>query len=383
MQEDPDGQMILRVQRLIQLFSRALEDNFSIDIALELECLLVLSKNEEQVQDVWKLMYAYGYEFNRGHLIWKAWQDSLKKSDTAKKFEDLLRTFMTQLPIPLRYTEEIYREFFAYIAPYQHILRNFNKNEIDQIHNTTQQTVKKILVFEDALRGSQNDQQFEIYNEYINFCKDYTWGDDIIKAKVILILHERMVASCSQQGMTWQLYFAYFINQRDNWSLMRGDNASPIFNQTFIDIIMRAMRHDCPEETVALILMYAMKLSDLPPYEAWEAIKETMDLAWEIDFYNAVHINAVCGMGFTCLYRIAMATGDENQVFNLRETFFSACKKYFQKYSPSDDAENPFLVLWKGYESRELMMRVSRGREMWDMWEMYSSPSGDDSEDEQ
>lgn len=384
MQGNPDGQMAMRVQRLIQIFNRALEDNFSMDIALELQCMLEFSKSEDQVQDVFNLMCAYGYEFNRGHLIWKAWEDRLKSHpDMIEKFEKLLSNFMMQLPIPLRHTEDTYREFFAYIAPYQHMLLNFDKIKIDQIHNATQQTMREIQVFEDELRRTENDHLFDIYNQYIDFCKEYTWGDDITKAKVILILHERMLASCSNQEMSWQLYFAYFFNQRDNFSLMRGDNASPIFNKTFLDIILRAMRHNCPEKTIALILMYAMKLSDSPPHQAWEAIKETMDLAWEIDFHDATHVNAVCGMGFTCLYRIAMTTEDENHVFNLRETFFSACKKYVDKYSLNDDSENPLLALWKGYESRDLMMRVSRGRDLWDMWETYTSPSGDDSEGEQ
>lgn len=375
---------VVCVNRMIELFKLAFQDHYSIDFACLLASLASYSNlfNDEQAREIWRIILpAFGYEFSKGQLIWKAWRDDTcrRQPETGEKYVEIAEKIMQELRIPLANMQDTYQEILAFFVSHSRMYPNFDRNETDEVFIATLQKVEAVLPYENQLNlqisEMSHQERFEMFINYI------TNSVNVLSDKGLQVLHERMVESCRRNVFAWELYLQQIYNRAEIWT-PNEHPSSLVFHQTLDDIITRAMRNNQTPPILTEILLMKMNLmeSELPRVEAKEQIRELFQNTWEVGFCSQQHIVTISLAYCSYLLRITNFDND-GEVHYLRGIFQCSWKRCCVRYGRSADGEQLILSHWENVE-RSKLNTPDRRREFLEMITSCESQQGELLEDD-
>lgn len=335
------------VNWLIQLFKRAFEDYYCIDIALLLAYWTSNTNrfNDKQAEAVWSMILpAFGYEFSKGQLIWEAWRDDVVKRqpETEEKYNEIFEKIMQELRIPLANMQDKYEESLNFIDAHYRMFPNFDRNETDEVFFTSLQTMQEVIPFEEKLSQlMEHQEQYETYENYITNCFNS------LSDKGIQVLHERMVESCHQNVHSWETYLKYISERPEFWT-PNVPETSLVFHQTIEDIITRAMRHNQTPPILTEILLMKMNLieTNFPLAEAKKRFHKIVEEVCTVGFGSKLHMVTICKAYCTFLARKTIFNYEDEATY-FREMSNSLWKMLCNRYCGSNYDENRMLRFWE------------------------------------
>jgi RNA recognition motif-containing protein len=228
------------IKKIQKMFQRALDDYYSIDIALEYSNLAEKCSDDVAVE-VWNdLLPAYGYDFTKGRLIWAAWRKDFmrREKDSPEKFKRIIKKYKEELLLPLDGMEITYKEFQEFIKT-NNLAEQVNLSSVDDEVKSTKKILIKVAPFEKflaKLEDKSHHERVETFKRYIETCAEE------LEEEYVQILHERMITACCLNESVWMIYLNYIKNRPKDWEPLES-NKSKIFKQTELEIINRALRN--------------------------------------------------------------------------------------------------------------------------------------------
>lgn len=344
---------------MISLFKRALADYYSIDVALELAALAKVC-DDEQAKELWSvLLPAYGYEFNKGRLIWAAWRvDFMKREpDTPEKYKKVVKNFKQELLLPLSHMQTTYKEFREFLDTHSDKLPNFDRSSTEMEFKETRQILQKVLPFEMKLNRLESKSHQERVDTFLSYIANLA---DDLEEEGIQVLYERMITACCLNESVWKEYLSYATHRstKKTWSPV-DSNTSHIFRQTELDIINRGLKN-CTWS--AILYVEKMRIFEIKK-ESREDIQKILEEACLVKYSSAEPITKIWIEYLSYLVRITDYS-EEKQVEILRSNFDLAWKNLGYQYGSEADAECEILRFWGCVEYTK-MKDVNQGRQLW------------------
>lgn len=345
------------INKLQTLFQRALNDYYSIDVALEYACLAARC-NDLKAKEIWdELLPAYGYEFTKGRLMWAAWRDDYmrREPDSPEKFKRIVKRFKEELLLPLSQMQLTYTEFREFVEKYETELPNFDRSSIEVEFKDTKKIHQKVLPFEQNLSNLEtksHQDRVKIFKSYINDC-----ADDL-EEEYVQVLYERMVTSCCLNETVWKEYLSYIQNRSKDWKPV-DSNKSTIFRQNDIDIVNRGLRN-CNWSADLYIEKMRIFESHKEPRQEIQKILET---ACAIEYNNADPIVRVWLEYLSYLVRITNFSDDKEKEV-LRKNFNLAWNTLGWKFGNLADCDCEILKFWGRIEYSKLE-DCNQGKQLW------------------
>lgn len=345
------------IDKLRALFKRALNDYYSIDIALEY-AILASRCNDSKAKEIWEeLLPAYGYEFTKGRLVWAAWRDDFmrREPDSPEKFKKIVKRFKEELILPLSQMQLTYTEFRDFVELYGSQLPNFDRESIEVEVKSTKKIYQKVLPFEqklDKLESKSHTERVDLFKSCIDEC-----ADDL-EEEYVQILYERMITACCLNESVWKEYLSYIKNRSKDWSPVES-NKSTIFRQNEIDIVNRGLRNCNWSADLYIEKMRIFEANNEPRQE----IQKILEQACAIQYNNAEPIVKVWLEYLSYLVRITSFT-DEKEKEVLRSNFNLAWNSLGWQYGNLADCDCEILKFWGRVEYAKLD-DVNQGKQLW------------------
>lgn len=355
--EESVAQSDAEIEKLQTLFQRALNDYFSVEIAMEYACLAARC-NEAKAKEIWEeLLPAYGYEFTMGRLIWAAWRDDfkLRGPDSPDKCKKIVKRFKEELLLPLSQIQKTYTEFREFLDASSSQLPNFDRGSIEAEFKDTKKIFQKVLPFEQKLaklEAKGHQERVEIFKSYINEC-----ADDL-EEEYVQILYERMVTACCLNETIWREYLSYIQNRSKDWSPVES-NKSRIFRQTEMDIVNRGLRNCNWSADLYVEKMRILEAEKEPRQE----IQKVLEQACTIQYNNAEPIVKVWLEYLSYLVRVTNFE-DEKETEILRNNFNLGWNTLGRQYGDLADCDCEILKFWGRIEYTKLK-DSSQGKQLW------------------
>ena len=345
------------IEKLQTLFQRALNDYYSIDVALEYACLASRC-SDLKAQQIWdELLPAYGYEFTKGRLVWAAWRDDYmrREPDSPEKFKRILKRFKEELLLPLSQMQLTYTEFREFVEKHEKEIPNFDRSSIETEFKDTKKILQKVLPFEQKLvklESKSHQERVEIFKNYINEC-----ADDL-EEEYVQVLYERMITACCLNENVWKEYLSYIQNRSKDWSPV-DSNKSSIFRQTEIDIVNRGLRN-C--NWSADLYIEKMRIFESNK-ESRQEIQKILEIACAIQYNNAEPIVKVWLEYLSYLVRVTNFSDDKEKEI-LRSNFNLAWNTLGWQYGNLADCDCEILKFWGRVEYTKLE-DGNQGKQLW------------------
>lgn len=345
------------IDTLRALFKRALNDYYSIDIALEY-AILASRCNDSKAKVIWEeLLPAYGYEFTKGRLVWAAWRDDFmrREPDSPEKFKKIVKRFKEELILPLSQMQLTYTEFRDFVELYGSHLPNFDRESIEVEVKSTKKIYQKVLPFEqklDKLESKSHKERVDLFKSCIDEC-----ADDL-EEEYVQILYERMITACCLNESVWKEYLSYIKSRSKDWSPVES-NKSPIFRQSEIDIVNRGLRNCNWSADLYIEKMRIYEANNEPRKE----IQEILEQACAIQYNNAEPIVKVWLEYLSYLVRITSFTDDKEKEV-LRNNFNLAWNTLGRQYGILADCDCEILKFWGRVEYAKLD-DANQGKQLW------------------
>lgn len=347
------------LQKLIKIFKKALEDYFSIDVALEMASLAKLC-DDEDAKEIWEtLIPAYGYEFTKGRLMWAAWRADFirREPESPEKYKKIAKKFKEELLLPLSHMQTSYQEFREFLDTHNDKLPNFDRTSTEVEFKTTKQILQKVLPFESKLaklESKMHHERVDTFLKYIAQC-----ADDL-EEEYIQILYERMITACCLNETVWKEYLNYITHRstRTTWSPAES-NTSHIFLQTDLDIINRGLKN-CTWS--AALCVEKMRIYESKKSSRAE-IQKILEDAIAIKYNSAEPIVKIWIEYLSYLVRVTDFS-DEKHVEILRKNFDSSWENLGRLYGSAADTECEILRFWGTVEYTKLK-DANQGRQLW------------------
>lgn len=346
------------MDELIKLFKTALNDYYSIDLALEY-LNLIPRCSKKQVEDIWDdLMPAYGYEYSKGRLIWKAWRENYMKQelDIQEKARKVIKKFQEELLLPLNEMQQTYVEFRTFLDEYgSQLAKPFDREAFEVEVKNTKKIFQKVVPFEKKLSeldGKAHQERVDVFKNYINEC-----ADDL-EEEYVQILHERMATSCCLNESVWKLYISYIQNRSSDWSPLES-NRSKIFFQKDIDIVNRGLRNCNWSADLYVQKMYILERRKEPR----ETIQTVLETATQIQYNNPEPLVKVWIEYLTYLTRMTNFN-EEKEVEILRNNFNLCWNSLGWQYGSLADCDCEILKFWGRVEYSKTK-DINQGKQLW------------------
>uniref|UniRef100_A0A2M4AE49 Putative rna-binding protein sart3 rrm superfamily n=1 Tax=Anopheles triannulatus TaxID=58253 RepID=A0A2M4AE49_9DIPT len=228
-----------QVENVEKLFIRALTDYYSVDVATEFARLAMNTSNKEIAERIWKVLIpTYGLHTVKGRSIFEAYREDVltKNGDSAESFNRVARIYEQELKVPLRGMEDSCIEYKLLCEKYKSVLTDLDEEKFERRYKQAKAALQRMIPHEDALAalGSHEHQQrAELYRKYIADCRSELDDDEV------QILYERSVTECCLDATVWVDYLRYLHNCPPDVD----ENVSPVFRQTELDLVNRALRN--------------------------------------------------------------------------------------------------------------------------------------------
>lgn len=347
------------INNLIKLFRKALDDYYSIDVAL-LYSEVVQRCNAAQAKDIWgDLLPAYGYEFTKGRLIWQAWRNDFMKReiDEEEKVRKVIKRFKEELLLPLKDMQLTYVEFRSFLDKYGDKLQKpFDREAFEVEVKNTKKILQKVNPFEKKLSELETKahlERVEVFKNYIEDCAEE------LEEEFVQILYERMITSCCLNESVWKLYIKFLQNRPTDWSPLES-NKSKIFIQTDFDIVNRGLRNCNWSADLYIEKMHILELNKEPK----EKIQVILEEASQIQFNSPEPLVKVWIEYLSCLARITNFK-EEKEVETLRNNFNLGWNSLGWSYGSLADPDCEIIKFWGRLEYTK-MKDFSQGKQLWD-----------------
>ncbi|EAU77058.3 AGAP002959-PA [Anopheles gambiae str. PEST] len=228
------------VEKVEKLFQRALSDYYSAEVALEFAALAMKTDSKTIAERIWKtLIPTYGLHTMKGRSIFEAYrEDTLTKDgDSPASFNRLARIYEQELKIPLRNMEDSYIEYKLLCEKYKDVLTDLDAEKFERRYKQAKEALQRMLPHETALAALEahcHQERADLYRKYIADCQTLLDDDEV------QILYERMVTECCLDGAVWHEYVRYLHRCPPD---AEDNTASPVFRQTELDLVNRALRN--------------------------------------------------------------------------------------------------------------------------------------------
>uniref|UniRef100_A0A182T4X0 RRM domain-containing protein n=1 Tax=Anopheles maculatus TaxID=74869 RepID=A0A182T4X0_9DIPT len=229
-----------QVEQVEKLFQRALNDYYSAEVALEFAELAMKTSSKEVAERIWKtLIPTYGLHAVKGRSIFEAYrEDTLTKNgDSPASFNRLARIYEQELKIPLRNMEDSYIEYKLLCEKYKDVITDLDEEKFERRYKQAKEALQRMLPHETALAALEphcHQERADLYRKYIADCQSVLDDDEV------QILYERMVTECCLDGTVWHDYVRYLHRCPPD---PEENPVSPVFRQTEIDLVNRALRN--------------------------------------------------------------------------------------------------------------------------------------------
>lgn len=343
---------------LSSLFKRALDDYYSVDVALEY-VNIVGRCNDSMAKEIWNcILPAYGYEFTKGRMIWASWRaDFLKREpDSPDKIRKIVKKYKEELLLPLSNMQITYKEFREYLEKNEDQLpKKFDYETFELEVKNTKKILNKVLPFEQKLaklEEKSHQERVEIYKNYINEC-----ADDL-EEEYVQILHERMITACCLNESVWKLYINYIRDRSSEWTPLES-NKSNIFLRTTLDVINRGLRNCSWSADLYIEKMRIFETNQ----ESRESIQKVLEDATSLQFNSPGPIVKVWIEYLSYLTRITNFK-EEKEVEVLRKNFNLAWNNLGWQYGNLADCDCEILRFWGRVEYSKIN-DANQGKQFW------------------
>lgn len=342
-----------------------------MDIAKEYTNLAIRSKNSKEIWE--EILPAYGYDYYQGGLIFEAWREDYKSKepDSAEKFKKIVKKYKEELLLPLENTKKTYVEFRTFVDDHKEL--GIDLTAIESEYKQTRKILDKVAEFEKnilKLDPKYHQERVELYQKYVSaylilkICFNIKFfryiekcGDDLDEEN-IQILYERMVASCCLSTTAWKDYLNYLQTRSKDWE-PTSTNKSPIFQQTALVLIDRALRNCSWSDD-----MYIEKMRIFEKQKkAFTEIQDVLEAACLVSYKTAVPIVNIWLEYLSILSR-ATNYNDENSAELLRKNFNLAWNSLGKQWGDLADANCEILQFW-GKLEYGLLKDPSKGKQLW------------------
>lgn len=345
-------------KNLSGLYRTALNDYYSIELAIDYAGLAASCSNE-LATEIWSdLLPAYGYEFTKGRLIWAAWREDFVRREKGdldeEKFKKIVKRYKEELLLPLNDMKVTYAEFREFLE--KHSSFNVDRATIEEEVKNTRKIHQKVQSYEQKLKKIDDKahreriQAFKIYIESL--------AEDL-EEEYVQILYERMITSCCLNESAWMDYIHYIQNRPKDWAPLES-NKSMIFRQTELDIINRALRNCSWSADLYVEKMRVLEVEQKPR----EEVQHTLEKACTIQYKSAEPLVKIWIEYLSYLIRNTNFE-DEKQKEILRSNFELAWNTLGWTFGSLADCDCEILKLW-GIIEYSKFNDQNQGKELWD-----------------
>lgn len=345
------------IAKLVRLFQRALNDYYSIDVALEF-AVLAARCNDSTSKEIWdELIPAYGYEFTKGRLVWAAWRDDFmrREPESPEKYRKIVKRFKEELLLPLSQLQLTYTEFRDFVDKFSSELPNFDRNSIESEFKDTKKILQLILPFEQKLAKLEvksHQERVDIFKHYVNDCAEE------LEEEFVQVLYERMITACCLDESVWKEYLGYIQNRSKEWAPVES-NKSKLFRQNELDIVDRGLRNCSWSADLYIEKMRILEMKKEPRQQ----IQKILEQACAIQYNNADPIVNVWLEYLSYLVRITNFS-DEKEKEVLRNNFDLAWNTLGWQYGALADCDCEILKFWGRIEYTKLD-DSNQGKQLW------------------
>lgn len=346
------------LDHVVTIFNRALNDYFSIDIALEY-AQFAKRCSVEKAKEIWDvLLPAYGYEFTKGRLIWQAWREHFSENepDSPEKVRKIVKKFKEELLLPLSDMQVTYTSFRDYLEKYgSQLERKFDREAFEVEVKDTKKILQKVLPFEKKLANldeKAHRERVEVFKQYIAECAEE------LEEEFVQILYERMITACCLNERVWILYIHFLQNRSSEWKPLET-NKSKIFLQTEIDVINRGLRNCSWSAELYIEKMRVLDSNNEPR----SAVQSVLEEAVLVPYNSPEPIVKIWLEYLTFLARVT-SYSDEKQVEILRNNFNLAWDSLGRQYGNLADCDCEILKFWSRIEYTKVK-DYAQGKQLW------------------
>lgn len=344
------------IKKIQKIFQRALNDYYSIDIALEYSNLAEKCSDDVAVE-LWNdLLPAYGYEYTKGRLIWAAWRKDFMKreKDSPEKFKRIIKKYKEELLLPLDGMEITYKEFQEFIES-NNLSEQVNLSSVEDEVKSTKKILIKVAPFEKflaKLEDKSHHERVETFKKYIETC-----AEDL-EEEYVQVLYERMITACCLNESVWMMYLNYIENRPKDWEPLES-NKSKIFKQTELEIINRALRN-CDWSAN----LYVEKIHHLENINSsTDDVKKVLEKASSVQYNSPEPLVKIWIEYLSYLTRVTNFD-DEKQKEILRKNFELSWNTLGYQFGDLADCDCEILKLWGCVEYSKLNDH-EQGKQLW------------------
>ncbi|XP_035894910.1 squamous cell carcinoma antigen recognized by T-cells 3 [Anopheles stephensi] len=347
-----------QVEKVEKLFQRALNDYYSAEVALEFAELAMKTSSKEIADRIWNtLIPTYGLHTVKGRSIFEAYrEDTLTKNgDSPASFNRLARIYEQELKIPLRNMEDSYIEYKLLCEKYKEVITDLDAEKFERRYKQAKEALQKMLPHETALSALEahcHQERADLYRKYIADCQSVLDDDEV------QILYERMVTECCLDGTVWHDYVRYLHRCPPD---PEENPTSPVFRQTEIDLVNRALRN-CTWSAELYVEKMRIVERQAKPTSKMTILKIMEDVA-SAGLQTPEASVKVWLEYLTYLRRVTDFTSEKERDI-LRANFDLAWNQLGRAWGLLADSQCKILQFW-GRLEYEALGEPSKGRDLW------------------
>ncbi|CAG9808625.1 unnamed protein product [Chironomus riparius] len=345
------------IDNLIKVFKKALDDYYSVDIALEYASLTSRC-SDKQAKEIWDdLIPVFGYDYWKGRLIWKAWRDDYMKRETdqIEMIRKVVKKFKEELLLPLHEMQLTYVEFREFLEKFgDQLQKPFDREAFEVEVKDTKKILQKVKPFESKLSKLDNKahhERVETFKNYVDECSE-------LEEEYVQVLYERMITACCLNETVWKAYIEYIQNRASDWAPLES-NKSKIFLQTDLDIVNRGLRN-CNWSAD----LYIEKIRILETKkETKEKVQLVLEEATQVQYKSPDPLVKVWIEYLTYLVR-STNFNEEKETEILRNNFNLAWNSLGWQFGNLADCDCEILKFWGRIEYSKLNDH-NQGKQLW------------------
>ncbi|XP_055843530.1 squamous cell carcinoma antigen recognized by T-cells 3 [Episyrphus balteatus] len=345
------------IQKVDELFQKALKDYYSLEIASE---YITIASKTNRATEIWdEILGTYGLHCLKGNNFFKLYRQyvaSLEKSADEKTSLNI-QSYLRQLKLPLFDMEDIYIEFkVAYeqnkAAP---AYSGIDWEAIENEYFRAKRHLQKILPHEQKLLDIDDKfyrEKAEIYRSYIKE------SDKFLDENILQTLYERLVADCCLNADCWFEYIS-FLDYRDEYERPKELQDLPVFRQNAVDVSNRALRNCSWNEKLYIKRMQLLEKME----KSRQEIQEVLESSLSVGFQTPEPVVAIWLEYLTYLRRLTNYE-DEEECEVLRRNFNLCWNSLGQQWGVLADCNCEILQFWGRLEYGPLQ-DPKKGKELW------------------
>uniref|UniRef100_A0A336LAX3 CSON007542 protein n=1 Tax=Culicoides sonorensis TaxID=179676 RepID=A0A336LAX3_CULSO len=337
------------------LYKKALSDYYCTEVALDYAEFL--SKLPNPINHWNEILLPYALDCMKGSELFKFWRDNVYAAleDGPDKAQAICDFYESEIEIPIFALDDTFLELKTFYEKNKEQISS-KWDVLEEKYHKTRKILQKIIPFEKKLNlidKSSHQERASVFRDYIETCQNS------LDPKVVLVLHERMVTECCLDANVWLSYLTYVQENEDLLEKVKNEQKAPVFKQTPLDIVNRALRN-CTWSH----LLYIEKMRILEVNKAkWEEVQTILEEATVAGFQTPEPIVSIWLEYLTYLARKTDFQKD-NERENLRKNFQFAWDTLGRDWGALADPQCKILQYWSKLEYGKLGSAV-KGRDLW------------------